>query len=144
MWPVTTVADVLREKAKSRVLDLLRQANVSGDLDALAGQIIKAILGVKREYVPPQSTCVGCGRTKVPIKHFRADPSLRAAGCVQHGRGDYCSGCYMRQRRGAVGPADPARAPYRKAFPATAYPVSRALIAQLRMADPEYCGGDHG
>lgn len=137
---MTAVAEDLREKATARVLDLLRQANVTGDIDVLADAIVKATLGTKREYLPFQSTCAGCGRIKVRIKEFQSDPSLRAAGCVQHGQGDYCSGCYQRRRRGADGPADPARARRPRLASVTAFPVSSGLVAQLRAADPEYDG----
>lgn len=129
-----------RRKAKAAIVELLRRAEIAGDIDLLAEEIIKVTLGVERTRLSMTSTCAGCGRIKVRIKDFQSDPSFRGCGYVQHGRGDYCSACYNRQRRGTDGPADPARAPRRepRSVAANAFPISSSLVAELRAADPEY------
>jgi hypothetical protein len=128
---------ITRAEAKTRVLALLREAEVAGDIDLLTDAIITTVLGRERKPpVPAQSPCAGCGRTKVPLRAFHTDPAHRAAGRVPHGAGDLCSACYVRQRRGANGPADPGRDKRNKPK-ANAFPISPSLIAQLRAADPE-------
>lgn len=128
-----------RNLARTRVLAVLADHELPVDHEMLADQLVVAVLGRRRVRQPARATCVGCGRIKVPVGEFVRDKSLREVGFVEHGTGDLCSACDKRRRRGAPGPADPARSTRRRPLP-NRFPVSPALVAQLRAADPEYQG----
>lgn len=135
---MTTQAE--RDRARCRVLAVLADPDATADHETLADAIITAVLGRRRVRLPARSACAGCGRIKIPVGEFGRDKSLRDAGYVQHGTGDLCSGCDKRRRRGAPGPADPARACRPRPERPIAFPISSALVAELRAADPDFRG----
>jgi hypothetical protein len=128
-----------RNRARARilaVLDQLAEHGMTGDREDLTDRLMLAAFGPPKVKLPNQTTCAGCGRIKIPGRQYAADPwSMGKQGFVRHGAGDLCSGCYNRQRRGTLGPCTPR--PPESAGPAR-FPISPAIVAQMRTADPEY------
>ena len=85
------------------------------------------------EPTPTGTPCAGCSRLMLPRTYLADRPAWAALGFVQAEAHGLCRGCYNRQRRGRLGPAEPKTAALAR-FLAALAPLWRQGLSQVQIA----------